>query len=444
MRQMSAPANSAPLSFLKLMLTTLIAAAMSLGVVGAASASSKHAALVIDANTGKTLYSSSADSRRYPASLTKMMTLYLVFEALNAGKIKKSTMVPFSAQAAAMPPTKLGVRAGKSVSVETIIYALVTKSANDAAAAIGEYLGGSEAGFARIMTSKARRLGMDSTVFRNASGLPDTGQFTTARDMATLGIALREHFPQYYDYFSTRSFTFGRKRMGNHNHLLGRIKGVDGIKTGYTRASGFNLVASVQADGRSIVGVVMGGTSGRSRDKEMAGLIRKYLPKASTHDRGMLVARAGGSGINAIAAKVVAALPKHDAPTPDSRPEAAAVVATVKAEPGAVVAAQAYAETAPRPTAIDLVETASTTRSGWVVQVASSPSEADAKAALAATSKKAEAVLADASGFTVTYDKDGVTYYRARFGGFASKSAAWDACGALKRKKIACYAVRQQ
>ena len=415
---MSAPANSAPLSFLKLMLTTLIAAAMSLGVVGAASASSKHAALVIDANTGKTLYSSSADSRRYPASLTKMMTLYLVFEALNAGKIKKSTMVPFSAQAAAMPPTKLGVRAGKSVSVETIIYALVTKSANDAAAAIGEYLGGSEAGFARIMTSKARRLGMDSTVFRNASGLPDTGQFTTARDMATLGIALREHFPQYYDYFSTRSFTFGRKRMGNHNHLLGRIKGVDGIKTGYTR--------------------------GRSRDKEMAGLIRKYLPKASTHDRGMLVARAGGSGINAIAAKVVAALPKHDAPTPDSRPEAAAVVATVKAEPGAVVAAQAYAETAPRPTAIDLVETASTTRSGWVVQVASSPSEADAKAALAATSKKAEAVLADASGFTVTYDKDGVTYYRARFGGFASKSAAWDACGALKRKKIACYAVRQQ
>ena len=138
MRQMSAPANSAPLSFLKLMLTTLIAAAMSLGVVGAASASSKHAALVIDANTGKTLYSSSADSRRYPASLTKMMTLYLVFEALNAGKIKKSTMVPFSAQAAAMPPTKLGVRAGKSVSVETIIYALVTKSDNDAAAAIGD------------------------------------------------------------------------------------------------------------------------------------------------------------------------------------------------------------------------------------------------------------------------------------------------------------------
>ena len=143
------------------------------------------------------------------------------------------------------PPTKLGVKAGGSVSVETIIYSLVTKSANDSAAAIAEFLGGSEDGFARMMTAKARKLGMTGTVFQNASGLPDPGQHSTARDLAILGIALREHFPQYYGYFSTRSFTYGRQRMANHNRLLGRVKGIDGIKTGYTRASGFNLVSSV-------------------------------------------------------------------------------------------------------------------------------------------------------------------------------------------------------
>jgi D-alanyl-D-alanine carboxypeptidase len=415
----------------------LAAAALLLAVPQMAEARSKHAAIVIDANTGKTLYASSADAERYPASLTKMMTLYLTFEALASGKIKKTTKVPFSAHAASMPPTKLGIKAGGSVSVETVIYSLVTKSANDAAAAIGELLAGSESEFAQVMTAKARRLGMNNTVFRNASGLPNSAQHTTARDMATLGIALREHYPQYYDYFSTRSFTYGRRRMGNHNHLLGRIKGVDGIKTGYTRASGFNLAASVQQGDRSIVAVVMGGASGRSRDNEMKGLIKKYLPKGSTRDRGQLVARSGGSGINPVAAR----MPKHDAPTPDKRPTIE--VAATSVEP---VAAQAYA--APTPAsrimdAVDPVKTASTVPSGWVVQVASSPSENDARKALEETSRQAPAILADASGYTVVFDNDGVTYYRARFGAFSSKSAAWNACGALKKKKIACYAVRQ-
>ncbi len=449
---------------LKSAIAGLLAIAIGLAATGPSAANSKYAAIVVDANTGKTLFSSSADSRRYPASLTKMMTLYLVFEAMASGKITKKTSIPFSRKAAAEPPTKLGVKAGKSITVETAIYSLVTKSANDASTALAEYLGGSEKEFARMMTAKARKLGMTSTVFRNAHGLPDTAQFSTARDLANLGIALKEHYPQYYDYFSTRSFTYGRTRMKNHNRLLGRVKGVDGIKTGYTRASGFNLVSSVSQGNRRIVAVVMGGTSGASRDKHMTELIRKYMPKASTKGKGApLIASAGGSPISALA-KIF--LPKHDAPTPDARPENDVVMAEAEIEPETGPVA---AEVAPAPTPksvfvetiesapveqayaqpssdrfggdVDPVETASVAPSGWAIQVASSPSKSEAAAFLARTSKVAPAVLAHASGYTVTFDKGGVTYHRARFGGFGSKTAAWKACTALKRKKIDCYAV---
>jgi D-alanyl-D-alanine carboxypeptidase len=430
---------------------------LALGSSEATAANSKYAAIVVDANTGKTLFAANANARRYPASLTKMMTLYLTFEALSRGKITKQTRVPFSANAAAEPPTKIGVKAGKFVTVETAILALVTKSANDASTALAELLGGSEAEFARMMTAKARSLGMTETVFRNAHGLPNTAQFSTARDLATLGIALREHFPQYYGYFSTRSFTFGRQRMANHNKLLGRIDGVDGIKTGYTNASGFNLVSSVKSGDRKIVAVVMGGASGRARDNHMAELIKKYLPKASSRGGGDLVARAEPSeirGDNPVKAIASAMLPKRNAPTPDARPQGEVDIAMVEAdapEPTknsvkvvTEVAAveQGYAE-AGSPEDLDPVRTASTGPSGWVVQVASSPSDAEAKAALAKASKQAPKILADASGFTSTFDKGGVTYYRARFAGFATKTAAWDACGALKKKKITCYAVQQ-
>lgn len=453
---------------------------LALAVPGEAAKNSKYAAIVVDANNGKTLFSANADARRFPASLTKMMTLYLVFEGMAAGKFNKSTPVRFSAHASSMPPTKLGVKAGGSVSMETIIYSLVTKSANDAAAAVAEFIGGSEENFARMMTAKARKLGMKSTVFRNASGLPNSAQHTTARDMATLGIALREHFPQYYSYFATRSFTHGRQRMGNHNKLLGRVKGVDGIKTGYTRASGFNLVSSVKLDGRKVVAVVMGGASGGARDKHMAELLRKHLPKASTRGGGALVARAEPADdakpaiAAAMAQEPVAAslfsLPKKNAPTPDSRPaETVAEEITVEdlaADPSArIEQAFALAQSAPAPAPkpvekkatakasepkavephpadVDPVKTASVP-SGWAIQVAAAQSEADARKKLAETSQKAPAVLASASGFTMPFDKDGVTYFRARFGGFSSKSQAWNACNALKKKKIACYAIQQ-
>ena len=450
----------------------MLAAATGLAAAGEAVAA-KYAAIVIDANTGKTLHSSSADAPRYPASLTKMMTLYLTFEALQAGKISKKTQIPFSAQAATKPPTKLGVKAGKSVSVETIIYSLVTKSANDSAAAIAEYLGGSEQGFARLMTAKAKRLGMTGTVFRNASGLPDTSQHSTARDMALLGVALREHFPQYYGYFSTKSFAYGRQRMANHNKLLGRIKGVDGIKTGYTRASGFNLVSSVSDGNRRIVAVVMGGQSGAARDRQVAALIKEYLPRASSKRGGQLVAKSGNAPVVAEAsgdsplkalAKVI--LPKKKVPMPDTKPADEVVVAAAE-EPAPVALVtppkkkktlaeplperfasetieQGYAEEAPRPKLdVDPVKTASVAPSGWAVQVGSSPSENEAKAALSRTHQQAGRILGGASPYTVTFDKDGTTYYRARFGGFETKTAAWNACNALKKKKIACYAVQQ-
>ncbi|TPI42185.1 D-alanyl-D-alanine carboxypeptidase [Mesorhizobium sp. B3-1-6] len=475
MRQaLSGFVSKSSLSFKAIMVAALAVTIVAADVASALAA--RSAAIVVDAKTGKVLYSADANGRRYPASLTKMMTLYLTFEALAKGRISKNTPVPFSAHASAEAPTKLGVRPGGSVPVETAILSIVTKSANDSATALGEMLGGSEDNFARMMTAKARQLGMNGTVFRNANGLPDPGQFTTAHDMAMLGIALREHYPQYYGYFSQRSFLYGRQRINGHNRLLGRIRGVDGIKTGYTRASGYNLVSSVADGDRRLVAVVMGGASGRSRDNQMAALINTYLPRASTRGGGDLIAKGGDNTIKTLA-KVF--LPKHDAPTPDAKPatddtvvasadedvqddaqqiaeETKPVIKVKKVKTVAVAAmapapesqetspqvVTAYAEPAPAAPAIDPVKTSSVP-SGWVVQVASSPTKTGAQALLDQTAKQAPRILADASGFTVAFDKDGTTYYRARFGGFGSKGAAWKACDALKRKKISCYAVEQ-
>jgi D-alanyl-D-alanine carboxypeptidase len=243
--------------------------------------STKYAAMVIDASNGRTLFQSSANASRYPASLTKMMTLYLLFEAMERGRVTKSTQIPVSDHARKRPPTKIGFKRGETIDVDSAIKALVTKSANDVAVAIAEYLGGTEENFARIMTARANALGMRSTVFRNASGLPDDGQRTTARDMALLGMALRQRFPQYYYYFSIRDFTFRGRTIRGHNALLGNVPGVDGIKTGYIRDSGYNIVTSVNNGGRKMVVVVMGGNTARERNDHVADLISRYLPMCS-------------------------------------------------------------------------------------------------------------------------------------------------------------------
>lgn len=238
------------------------------------------AALIVDANTGKVLYEENADAQLHPASVTKVMTLYMLFEQLEAGRLRLDSQLPVSARAAAQSPSKLNVRAGSSIEVDDAIKAIVTRSANDVAVVIAEAIGGDEASFGDMMTRKARQLGMTRSQFRNASGLPNPGQLTTARDLATLGIAIQDRFPQYYKYFSTRTFVYKGETIGNHNRLLGRVEGVDGIKTGYTRASGFNLLTSVHKDDRFIVGVVLGGSSGPSRDARMASLIANNYNRA--------------------------------------------------------------------------------------------------------------------------------------------------------------------
>jgi len=241
-----------------------------------------YAAIVVDANSGRVLHATNADSLRHPASITKIMTLYLVFEQIEAGKLRLDTPLPVSAHAASQAPSKLGLRPGQTISVEDAIKALVTKSANDIAVVIAEALGGDEETFAKMMTRKARALGMSRTVYANASGLPDDEQVTTARDQALLGRAIQDRFPRYYRYFATSSFYFGGRAIRNHNNLLGRVAGVDGIKTGFIRKSGFNLVTSVRRGNRHLVAVVIGGASAGARDARMRSLIEEYIAQGAS------------------------------------------------------------------------------------------------------------------------------------------------------------------
>jgi D-alanyl-D-alanine carboxypeptidase len=245
-------------------------------------AADKQASFVVDGNTGAVLHAQQADEPRYPASLTKMMTLYMAFEEIKAGRMSEDTMLTISATAAAMAPSKLGLKAGERISLGNAMKAVVTKSANDMACAIAEAISGSEAEFARRMTRRARAIGMTATTFRNASGLPDPQQLTTARDMTTLGLRLRDDFPDRYAIFQTRTFSYGGKTYRNHNTLMNGFGGMDGIKTGYTRASGFNLVSSVQRDGKYIVGAVFGGVSAGARNAHMRVVLFRALMTAST------------------------------------------------------------------------------------------------------------------------------------------------------------------
>ena len=246
--------------------------------------------LVIDGNNGEVLQASNADAMRHPASLTKIMTLYLLFEELDAGRIRLDTPLNMSAHAAEQAPSKLGLKPGQTIAVEDAIKAVVTKSANDVAVAIAENLAGSEDEFARVMTQKAHALGMAHTTYVNASGLPDDDQLTTARDLALLGRAIADRFPRYYRYFATPAFVYHGAAMRNHNHLLGAVAGVDGIKTGYTRDSGFNLVTSVHRDGRYLVAVVLGGHSAFARDARMRELINSHIRQAALRNTAPRVA----------------------------------------------------------------------------------------------------------------------------------------------------------
>jgi D-alanyl-D-alanine carboxypeptidase len=460
-------------SFVKVFVFAIAVATTSVAATQVAKADPKYAGIVLDAKTGKVLYSEDPDGLRYPASLTKMMTLYLTFEALSSGRISLNSNVPISANAAKEPPSKLGVRAGGSVTVEQAILALVTRSANDVATALGEYLGGNEERFGRIMTAKARALGMTRTTYRNAHGLPNTAQMTTARDQARLSAALRQHFPQYYGYFNTRTFNFGKQVIGNHNRLVGTVRGVDGIKTGYTRAAGSNLATSAQLDGRSIVAVVLGGRSSAARDATMRKLVAEYLPQASRSGNGNLIAATPSAPIEepvtvASTARSTAGLP-NAGPVPQARyADETPVSAFAPAPANAAVAAMDVATRPKTPklvppvdmkpdrslvtnsTKVDNIVTASTApapatsgNAGWVIQIGASPDEGSANNLLKAAQDKGGVLLGKARPFTVAFSKDGSQMYRARFGGFGGQNEAVNACNALKKKGISCWASLQ-
>ena len=259
--------------FSLVMMVSLVSVTIGLIAPQSAEASNRYAAIVIEEKTGRVLFSRNADKRLYPASLTKIMTLYLLFEELEADRLTLQSRLPISRVAASRSPSKLYLAPGASISVENAILALVTKSANDVATAVSEKISGTERAFAGKMTRKARSLGMVNTTFKNASGLPNRAQHSTARDMSRLGVAIRRDFPQYYHYFSRTKFNFNGRNYGNHNKLLRQFDGTDGIKTGFTNASGFNLVAATERNGVRLIGVVFGGRTGASRDAHMMKIL---------------------------------------------------------------------------------------------------------------------------------------------------------------------------
>lgn len=421
-------------------LLVAVAGIVSTGLTSVQShANTRYAGIVIDTKTGRTLYADRADARRYPASLTKMMTLYLTFDALQRGYISKRTLMPVSRNAASEVPTKLGLKVGQKITVEQAILGLVTRSANDAATVLAEYLGNSEPAFAAMMTSTARELGMTSTIFRNAHGLPNSRQYTTARDMARLGMALRDHFPEYYDYFTTRSFTYKGRTYRNHNRLLGKVKGVDGIKTGFIRASGFNLVTSLQSEDRSIVAVVMGGRSGRSRNAHMIDLIRRYSPEASVGRDRYEIPKPGHNLLASLRGRA-----PSNVPVPTARPsssyagrDALAPAQVAAAKPASLDAAS---QSVDHPGGVDHLSTGSVANT-WVIQVASMPTANQAREVLNEIQQKLAKVMEGKAAFVQPFPLDGNVYHRARFGGFQSKSEARNACVDLINAAFDCYAV---
>lgn len=419
------------------LLAAILTATLALSAPVAAFAGS--ASLVLDARTGKVIASENGDTLNYPASLTKMMTLYLTFEALNRGKIAWDTPITMSKYAASRPPTKLGVKPGGTITVREAVYGMIVKSANDAAAAMGEKLGGSESNFARLMTQKARQLGMNRTVFFNASGLPDKRQVTTARDMSTLAVALMKNYPSEYRLFSIASFNFRGQTIRGHNNLMYRYQGMDGIKTGYTNASGFNMVSAVKDGNRRVVGVVLGGRTARSRDAKMAGLFDRYMGRASS----------GGAKLTAsINAKqqveVASAADDADVPVPANAPRVATPA------PRALGYADNGVIPLERPAAMDEIMNAGTPKTpagkagGWQIQISAAPSADAARALLAQAQSEAGAPLVSASPYTEAVGKGANAVYRARFVGFQSKEDATSACDALRKRSYDCMLLPNQ
>lgn len=391
----------------------------------------KYAAVVVDANTGEVLYAKRADSPRYPASITKVMTLYLAFEAIQDGRMKPSDLITVSAKAAAQPPTKLGVSAGDVITVDDAMKSIAVKSANDMSVALAEHMAGSEAKFAALMTLRAQELGMLNTRFVNASGLPDSRQISTARDIAILSRAVMRDYPQYYSLFNLRSFTFRGVTMNNHNRLLARMPGVDGLKTGYTNASGYNLAASGVQDGRRLIVVMLGGTSNAARDNHVQELLSTGFDVMRRRDRGerILVAQSlfeppPPAPMQYASAQGDAALPRA---TFTDGPDAG----------GFVVARSMPTESAVKKTPAKKATPPKKPKGQWTVQAGAFKSKDQARTQMSSIRKKFGKVLDDAEG--VIGDKVS-GFFRVRFTGLTADDAR-AACKALKAKKQTCMVV---
>ncbi|MGA7264568.1 MAG: D-alanyl-D-alanine carboxypeptidase family protein [Stellaceae bacterium] len=388
--------------------------------------------IVIDAETGRVLSEMNADAITYPASLTKMMTLYLTFEALNSGRLGLDQYLPVSSEAASKSPTKLHLVPGDSVQIHDLILGIVTKSANDAAAVLAEGLAGSEPAFAERMTAKARQLGMTNTVYRNASGLPDPEQRTTARDVAQLALALYHDFPREYRYFATRQFFFRGRLIVTHNHLLDWYEGADGIKTGYIGASGFNLAASAVRNGHRLIGVVMGGASAGSRDREMAALLDQGFSEVGA---GPTLVAEREAPLPSVAPPAVPTVVETDQPEPARPREKIEQLAKAARKIAAHLSPVAKAEAAPIPH--QLRTPAEIDR--WSIQLGSFRVESAAEQAA-----RSAATVPGARGKPVQIvqpSKGGKEHvYRARLLNFSPQEAQ-DACAALHKKKIECSVV---
>mgnify|MGYP003642246197 CR=1 FL=1 len=316
-------------------------ALIALAAISQTAMAARYASLIVDERTGAVLHAVNPDSRVYPASLTKMMTLYLVFESLKANRIGLNQALPVSARAAKRPSSKLGLRVGQTITVRDSIGALVTKSANDVATVVAEALGGTEERFAEMMTSRAHLLGMTRTVFRNASGLPDKKQVTTARDMTRLVMAMRRDFPQFAHYFTMESFTYRGTKYTNHNKLLKRFKGTNGMKTGYVRASGFNIAVSVERDGERLIGTVFGGKTAGKRDAHMITLLRRVLNTVAENKQFPPALPAVANRTRGVSLAGIAPAPKVEAETDESDDWAVQVGAFERFAPAHLAATRA-------------------------------------------------------------------------------------------------------
>lgn len=396
----------------------------------------KDAYLIVDATSGRELASDHADELRHPASLTKLMTIYLTFSALDSGRLSLGDALPVSVNALNAPPTKMGMAPGGTVNVRDATMALITRSANDAAVLLAEGLAGSEEAFARLMTQKARQLGMSSTVFRNASGLPNSEQVTTARDLAKLANALLRDYPHYYAIFSAQSYVYRGRTLENHNRMLGNYDGADGLKTGYTNASGFNLVMSAVRDNRRLIGVVMGGTSAAQRDRTMAALMDRGFTLAAamqlspwTSVRKPPSARYTAAQFDPGASFAEAYRPPAT-PSKQVSPKFAGFVPPAPPTPAAPAAF-----TAAPPAASDTPALGS-----WVIQVGSFSEPQAAQAAL----ERATAALPDARSASAIVDEVQMAnrvFHRARLINL-SQDQAVEGCKRLEKRKVYCSALQ--